>query len=116
MLTLAVNENRDLYLDRGGNIVEARDIDALAATCTQVMSTLTGEMLYDTTKGVNYQGTVFAFGRDGIPAFVESGTNALLGIDGVVSVVYFYANALGQYSAVVETVFGQTALTNATGA
>lgn len=112
MLTLAVDDFKDLYLDRVGNISMGSDVDALAATCSQVMSTLIGEMLFDSKKGVDYNGTVLSFGEDGIPAFVVSGTSALLLVQGVISVVYFYANARGRYVALLETTFGQFSVGN----
>ncbi len=112
MQTLAVNGQRDLFLDRNGNLAVSRDIDAIGATCTQVMSTMEGEFLFDTRKGVDYNNTVFASGADGVPDFNNSGTNALLGIDGVIDVVFFYSNDRGQYRALVASEFGQAAVGN----
>jgi hypothetical protein len=90
----------------------SNEIDALADTCTQVMSTVTGEFIFDDTKGVNYPDHELADNTDGVARFIIDGSAALAEIEGVTSVVSFFANNTGQYIAVVTTDLGQITVHN----
>lgn len=54
MITIATNDNNDIYLDAIGNLVISEGKDAVAQVCRNAILTIKGELKYDTTKGIPY--------------------------------------------------------------
>lgn len=59
MITIAINENNDIFLDTSNNLTTKTDINALADILTTKSQTNTGELLYNTSKGIDFLGTIF---------------------------------------------------------
>lgn len=70
MITIAINENNDIYLNSSNNLMTKTDINALADILTTKSQTNLGELLYDTTKGIDFLGTIFNSPSE--PAFFQS--------------------------------------------
>lgn len=87
-LTLGMDDNRDLHLDRFGNLVVKLDEDAMADLLTQRLSSLIGEFRFDKKRGLPYMDTVFAEGTEGISPLRATMISALLATEHVVSVAY----------------------------
>jgi hypothetical protein len=111
--TLAVNANNDLFIGRDGNISINVGIDAVKDACSQAAKTLLGEMVLRVNDGIPYDQAVWS-GVPNIPVFVAALRTALLGVVDVTDVesldVIQQADVL-QYTAVINTVYGQTILT-----
>jgi hypothetical protein len=107
------DKNRDMYLDRFGNIAMATDATAIAECMTQRLSTLLGELRFDKSAGVNYMETVFSFGEDGLPALNASMRKIALATPYVTGIVYFDMAIVNEqlvYELSVTTVFGPVVL------
>lgn len=70
MITIAINENNDIFTDSSNNLVTKKDIYAVADVLVNKSQLNLGELLYDTTKGVDYLGTIFNSPSE--PAFFQS--------------------------------------------
>lgn len=54
MLTIAVNESNDIYVDARGNLAMASDLEALRQKIKQRLKLFLSEWFLDTTRGVPY--------------------------------------------------------------
>jgi methionyl-tRNA synthetase len=54
MITIATNDNNDIYLDSIGNLVLSEGKEAVAQVCRNEILTIKGELKYDTDKGIPY--------------------------------------------------------------
>ena len=107
--SIAIKNNRT-FLDDRGNIAMVDDAQAIAQACTRAMSTVLGELRFDTDGGVDYMGTIFANGQDGIAAFIVSASRVLASVTGVARVTYFdadYSDGQLKYVANVLSEFGE---------
>lgn len=113
-LTLGVDGNRDLFLDRFGNLVTKTNEEAMADYLTQRLSSLVGEFRFDKTRGVPYMDTVFKSGKNGLPALRASFLDILGNTEHVLGVSYVYLTYDGpenlQFETSVATEYGQVAL------
>ncbi len=59
MLTFAINENNDIFLDSNNNIALATNLTAMGNICVNKSLTRKGEVYYDTDKGIDFFNSVF---------------------------------------------------------
>lgn len=64
MLSIKTDDTNDLYLDELGNIVFARDVQALQQVISNNVKLQLGELQYDITRGVPYLETIFGENPD----------------------------------------------------
>lgn len=88
MITIATNENNDLFVDASGNIATAKDADALAQTVYHVDKTNLGECPLNTTIGTDFFGTIFASPAN-IKGFIKQSTLQTEALEGVNAVTDF---------------------------
>lgn len=115
MLTLAVNEQNDLYLDSSGNLVLLSDLDAIIQVIEQAVKTMLGECVLQIDRGMPNFETVWS-GSPNVLQFNDSLQTVIQGVPGVIEVMYIQntleANTLG-YQAVIKTIYGEGAIQNA---
>lgn len=111
--SIATNDNNDMYLDADGNIAIVFDEDAVAQDCDHAVKTLLGELIYNSDIGVPYMQVVFV-GNPNLTQFESSLRNAILNANSdVVQVLSVTINRSGNvlnYSAEIESVYGQVFL------
>jgi hypothetical protein len=106
-ISLALDENLDLYLDSNGNIATVTGIFAVEQDCDCTMRARLGEMIYQTNTGIPYLQT--AFQTSNPQQFKAAGISALEAVPDVVSVVSFDATVVGKtldYVAEIESIYG----------
>ena len=107
--TLACNTNNDLYLDSFGNIIVAYDLQAVLQVCQNVARSLLGEMVLNTDQGIPYFQTVWN-GTPNFQQFQAALTTSLLAVPDVNSVLSLVVSQSGNtlnYTAVIQTIYGQ---------
>ena len=113
-LTFETDSNNDLMLGNDGNFSMISGLDAVIQQCEEVMETLLGELIYDKTKGIDYDSTAFA----GSPDFVkfERQARAQLGnVDTIQNVTDFTLEIVGDtlsYRAIIDSTLGTGNITN----
>lgn len=108
MITLAVNEQNDIYVGADGNLALARDADALAQLSAQAIKALRGEMVFDTGRGMPNMTTVWA-GTSNLPRYEAAARQRLLALPGVRSIVSLTSTREGdafRYRAELRTIYG----------
>lgn len=112
-LTVAENENNDMFLGPDGNIVMYDGIQAVAQLCKAAAETLLGEMIFDTATGIPYFEEVFT-GVVNFSRFEASLRTNLSAIDGVMAIENIELNlnsGIFSYSVVIVTIYGFTQIT-----
>lgn len=112
MLSIATDENNDIYLDEFGNIATVSDLDAVAQVCRNTILVNLGELQYNTAEGIPYFQTVFN-DPPNIELFQNAVIEALQKVEGVSAVKSFeYSTDQGvlHYTAVIQTIYGELAL------
>lgn len=59
MLTFAINNNNDLYIDTNNNIALKTDLAAMGDIFVNKAQTNKGELVYNAEKGIDYFNTIF---------------------------------------------------------
>ena len=110
----AVNDDNDIYTEANGNVAFVSGLEAVAQNCEQAMKAQLGEMIYDKSAGVNYQGTLFSSSGN-VVGFTASARAALALVPDVLGVesfrVYYDGNT-AKYQAVIETPYGTERIEN----
>lgn len=110
-LSIAVDENNDIYLDANGNLAIVYDLDAVRQDCDHAAKTLLGELIFDSNTGVPYLQTIFS-GIVNFAQFEASLRDALLQANSaVVQVLNVSVTQTGNtvsYRAEIESTYGQT--------
>lgn len=112
MLSIATDENNDIYLDEFGNLAIVSGIDAIAQVCRNTVLTVYGELIYDVNVGIPYFETVFA-DPPNIELFQNAIVEALQSVEGVTQVKSFEYSVTGgtlSYEAEIQTVYGDMTL------
>lgn len=113
VLTLAMDGNRDLFMNRFSSLETKTDEEAMADYLTQRLSSLTGEFRFDKQRGVNYMTTVYTSGKEGIPALRANMLAGLSATENVIGISYLnMAQAQDdlQFELSVATIYGQVYL------
>lgn len=108
MLSIATDENNDIYLDEFGNLAVVTGLDAVAQVCRNTVLTAYGELIYDVDVGIPYFETVFT-DPPNIELFQNAVVEALQNVEGVTRVKGFeYAvnGGILSYTAEIQTIYG----------
>ena len=108
MLTLAVDNNFDLYINAAGAVATLRDKEAIAQCCMTATSARRGEMVMDMDSGIPYISTVYGDGN--VMAFEAALRRTLADVPGVTQVITVDVQKAETltYSASIMTTFGPT--------
>lgn len=112
MLTIATDENNDIYLDEFGNLAVLTGIEAVAQVCRNKILTAYGELVYDTTAGIPYFETIFN-DPPNIELFQNAVVEDLETMEDVVAVKSFEYSVntdVLSYAAVIQTIYGDLKL------
>lgn len=109
MRTFAKNENRDLYLDKFGNIAISTELQACIEACESAVSTMLGEQIYQDNQGI----PAFELIWNGVPNYKQAELairNTLESVENVIEVTNFDFNVaesnIFRYNATIKTTFG----------
>jgi len=108
MITIATNENNDIYLGADGNLVLLSGLDAVLQSCEHAMKGVRGEMVYQVQAGVPYFETVWD--QKNIPLFESDSVVEILAVPDVIRVNRFDTVQVGdvlQYEVEIVTQYGQ---------
>lgn len=107
MISIAVDDNFDIFMDSTRSLAMVRDKEACQQDCLLASQMLLGEFPYDTTQGVSYLEDLFQ--NKNPYAFEESMKQNLLTVPETTGVSDFRILQIGdqlQYTATIETTFG----------
>lgn len=111
-LTLAVNANNDLYLDKSGSLAQVRDIQSTLQSAQQAAQTQLGEMQYHVDRGIpNF--SVIWNGHPNVAQFEAALRRELMKVTDVLDVPQLSTALVGDrvvYSATIKTTFGTVPL------
>lgn len=106
--TIETNENNDLFLPDGQNLLVITDAKACAQNVLQATLMRTSEDVFDTAAGVDYFGSIFSPQPDS-DAASESISNAILSAPDTISIeqlsISISADSFN-YVALVNTIYG----------
>jgi len=106
-ISVASNNDNDIFLTVDKNLSLVRDIYAVAQDCEHSMKALFNEMIYAYDRGIPYFDVVFD--NLNIPQFEGIGILTLLVVPNVTNVSNFKAEFIGNqlnYAATIETIYG----------
>lgn len=112
MLSVAVTQDNDWYLDASGNLAMNTDQDACAQVCRQAMQGVLNEMTFNQGRGIPYFQVAFT-NQPNLVQFEAAGRDTLLACDGVLAVKAFVADRSGTdltYSATIASIYGDFAI------
>ena len=113
-LTFKTDSNNDLTLGSDGNLSMISGLGAVIQQCEEVMETLLGELIYDKTKGIDYDNTVFS-GSPGLVKFERQARAQLSSVDTIQNVTEFTLEIVGdtlRYTAIIDSTLGTGNITN----
>ncbi|APC12584.1 MULTISPECIES: hypothetical protein [Providencia] len=112
MMTFDVNDNNDIYIGSSGDLAIANAEKATQNRCEHYAKAIRGEMLHKLNSGLPYWKTTFGRQVD-VPLFESAFRSRMGELDDVTSVVSFSAvmadNTLN-YTAVIQTIYGEITL------
>lgn len=111
-LTLAVNENNDLFIGSDGSLALARAQDAVMQSAQQAAQTQLGELIYAVNVGIPNFAVVWG-GAPSIAQFEAFFRRTILAVAGVIEVVSLNTqvrNSVLSYQATLRTIYGQAEL------
>lgn len=112
MLSIATDENNDIYLDEFGNLATVTGLEAVAQICRNTVLTAYSELIYNVDGGLPYFETVFT-DPPNIELFQNAVVEALQQVEGVTQIKSFdYSIFEGtlSYTAEIVTVYGDMTL------
>ena len=112
MITIATNENNDIYINSSGNISTSQDIFALANISKNKALTTLGEPEFNQLEGIPYFETVFADTPkiDLFQAALFTAIESLEGVKRVLSFDYEQKNNIFSYTLKEQTQYGDIIL------
>ena len=112
MLTLATNENNDLYVDASGNLGVSNDIYALSNVIKNKALTTLGEPQYNQQNGIPYFETIFTDtpSIDLYQAKLINDIENTENVERVVSFNYTDNNGILNYTVTIQTAYGDITL------
>lgn len=108
-LSLATNEQRDIYIGRDGSLATLAGAEAVGAAAQSNASALLGEMLYAADQGVPFFDVALGGSRN-LAQFEAYTRRAIAQTPGVVRVESFEVSTEGdvlRYSARILTIYGE---------
>lgn len=113
-LQIAVNGNRDIFLDNKGNIALVRDILAVKESAQEAAQSQLGEMIYAVDRGIpNFK--VVWNGAPNVAQFEAALRRELLRVTDVIGVPVIQTRLVGEalvYTTTIQTSYGLQVLTN----
>ena len=113
-LQIAVNGNRDIFLDSKGNLALVRDVYAVEESAQEAAQSQLGEMQYAVDRGLpNFQ--VVWSGAPSVAQFEAALRRELLRVTDVIGVPSIEAALVGEklvYTATIQTTYGLRTVTN----
>lgn len=113
-LQIAVNENRDIFVDGKGNIALVRNVLAVKESAQEAAQSQLGEMIYAVDRGIpNFK--VVWNGAPNVAQFEAALRRELLRVTDVIGVPIISAKLVGDalvYTATIQTSYGIQVLTN----
>lgn len=113
-LQIAVNNNRDIFLDAAGNLAFVRDILAVKESAQEAAQSQTGEMIYAVDRGIpNFK--VIWGGAPSIAQFEAALRREFLRVTDVTGVPQVSAKLVGEavvYTATIKTTYGNQTVSN----
>ncbi len=109
MLSIALDENNDIFLDNYQNLALARDIEAVKTAVSCQTKTNYGEIILDTELGIPYFTTIFTAHPD-IELWKTYMRQAVLQVPKVLSIQEFKTlveKGILHYTMVINTEYGQ---------
>lgn len=110
MLTLAINNTNDIFLDENGNIALHIELNAVQDACLGAARTLLAEMVFFINQGLPDFQTVWD-GTPDLQQFEIALRQALLSVDNVKQILkidLIINNNYLNYTALILTTYGQT--------
>ena len=111
-ITLAVNGNNDLFVDKSGDLAQARNIEACKESAQQAAQTQLAEMQYHVDRGIpNFE--VLWSGRPSVAQFEAALRRELMKVTDVLDVPELSTQLRGDrvvYSVTIKTTFGTVAI------
>lgn len=111
-MTLAVNEQNDLYLTKAGNLATSFNLQAALEACAQAAKSQLAEMQYHVDRGLpNFQ--VVWSGHPSVAQFEAALRRELGKVTDVVDVPELSTTLVGErvvYTATIKTIFGTGAI------
>lgn len=108
MRSLAIDENYDIFLDTQRNLAMAVDKEAVEQDSRMAAYMLLGEYPFDTTRGVDYMGTLF---QKKNPYLFESSLRSEVmqtpNVTNITAIRMLQTDDVLQYEITLETTFGQ---------
>lgn len=111
-ITLAVNANNDLFIDKAGNLAIARDIQSTLQSAQQAAQTQLGEMQYHVDRGIPNFAVIWN-GHPSVAQFEAALRRELMKVTDVLDVPQLTTSLQGDrvvYSATIKTTFGTAPL------
>lgn len=108
-LSIAIDENNDIYMAPNGNLATVTDLDAVGQNCITAMQAQRGEMMYQVDDGMPSQ--VVAFDTFNPVQFEAAARTILLNVAGVTEVTAFSVTQVDDaivYTATILTIYGTT--------
>lgn len=109
MITIASNDNNDIYLDTSGNVAMRRDLAACIQSCREVSQTLLGELPYAQSRGVAFF-DVALVPNPPLGLYESQLRKQLMTVPGVIKVQSIAFNIDGPrlaYEAKIKTIYGE---------
>lgn len=111
-ITLAVNDNNDLFIDKSGSIAQVRDIDACMESAQQAAQTQLGEMQYHVDRGIPNFAVIWN-GHPSVAQFEAALRRELMKVTDVLDVPELSTQLVGDrvvYAVTIKTSFGTVAI------
>lgn len=110
--TITTDSNNDLLVTNNKSISMSSDLDAISLICEHTVKTMLGELILQGDIGIpNFQ--LIWNGSPNIPQAENAIREAIMGIDGVISVPSlsaFVENNTLVYNATIQTIYGEASL------
>lgn len=113
-LTFETDSSNDLMLGNDGNFSMISGLDAVIQQCEEVMETLLGELIYDQTRGIDYENTAWA-GNPDLVKFERQARAQLLSVETIQNVTDFTIEIVDdilRYTAIIDSTLGNGTITN----
>lgn len=107
---LAIDGNNDFTLDATGNLATVSGLQAVIVLCKQAAQAQLGELVFDQTRGVPAQATVFS-GAPNLAQYEAAIRAALQSVQDVTKVLSVTVKQSGGtlfYTATIQTPYGTT--------